>query len=174
MSTIFLKDKPKILKVDINLCTGCQSCVMACSLVKEKVFSPTKSRIQIHSDESKCLGIPNICEHCSNPPCLPVCPVNAIYKDDINGIVKLDMDICIGCGKCKEACPFDSIKIRNGKAYKCDLCNGDPECVKVCHPYALQYVETQPATIRNKVVLAEERLKALASLNIIKGYVSVG
>jgi len=145
---------------------------MACSLMKEEVFSTTKSRIHIYQDESKCFSVPTICEHCTNPPCIPVCPVNAIIKDDISGIVNLDEEVCIGCGKCKEACPFDSIRIRNGKAFKCDLCGGDPECVKVCYPYALQYVEKQPATIRRKVILAEERLKALASLNIIKGYIS--
>jgi len=103
---------------------------------------------------------------------LPVCPVGAISKDNVSGIVDIDMDTCIGCEKCKEVCPFDSIIIRNKKAYKCDLCGGDPECIKVCYPYTLQYVERQPATLRNKVTLAEERLRALASLNIIKGYVS--
>lgn len=172
MSTIFLKERPKVLRVDVNLCTGCQSCVMACSLVKEGVFSITKSRIQIHKNESKCFSIPTICEHCTNPPCIPVCPVNAISKEDISNIVNIDVDVCIGCGKCKDVCPFDSIIIRDGKAYKCDLCNGDPECVKVCYPYSLQYIEKQPATIRNKIVLAEERLRALASLNIVLGYVS--
>lgn len=161
---IFQGEKPKVLRVNINLCVGCQSCVMACSLVKEGVFSPVKSRIQIHMDESKCFSIPTICEHCEDAPCIPACPVDAITKDEVSGIVKIDDEVCIGCEACQDACPFDSIRIRDEKAIKCDLCGGDPECVKVCHPYALQYVEKQPATIRNKAILAEERSRALSSL----------
>ena len=163
-SPIFLREKPKILAVDVDLCTGCQSCVMACSLVKERVFSPTKSRIQIHANESKCFSVPNICEHCPVPPCIPACPVDAITKDEISGIVKIDEEICTGCGDCQDTCPFDSIRIREGKAIKCDLCGGDPECAKVCYPYALQYIEKQPATIRNKDRLAEKRQQALAAV----------
>lgn len=166
MSIIFLEDRPKVLRVDVNQCTSCQSCVMACSLKKEGVFSSFKSRINILSDESRCFNVPDICEHCEFPPCVPVCPTNAITKNNENGIVKIDMELCIGCGKCSEACPFDSIKIRNEKAYKCDLCNGDPECVKVCYAYALQYVEKQPATIREKERLADERIR---SLKTVKG-----
>lgn len=145
---------------------------MACSVAKEEVFSPTKSRIQVYVNESRCFGVPNICEHCTDPPCLPVCPVKCIAKDPDSGIVRIDVKTCIGCGRCKEACPFDSIRIRDKKAYKCDLCDGDPACTKVCYPYALQYVERQPATIRDKIRLAEERLRALASLDIVKGIVS--
>ena len=167
---IFQKERPKILRVDLSLCVGCQACVMACSLVKEGAFSPAKSRIWFHTDESRCLSIPTICEHCTDPPCIPVCPVNAITRDAISGIVNIDEEACTGCGECEDACPFDSIRIRDEKALKCDLCGGDPECVKVCYPYALQYVEKQPATIRNKLRLAKERLRALTSLN--KGYVS--
>lgn len=158
---IFLKEKPKILRVDVNLCAGCQACAMACSLVKEGVFSLAKSRIHIYTNESKCFSVPTICEHCIDPPCIPACPVNAITRDDISGIVKIDEEVCTGCGECENACPFNSIRIRDGIALKCDLCGGDPECVKVCYPRALQYVENQPATIRNKVILAEERLRGL-------------
>lgn len=164
MSRIFLRGRPKVLRVDVNLCTGCRSCVMACSLIKEGVFSPTKSRIQILTNESKCLSIPTLCEHCTDPPCIPACPVNAISQDKITGIAKVNKKICTGCGMCKEVCPYDSIKIRDGKVYKCDLCGGDPECVKVCYANALQYVEKQPATVRNKEILAEKRVRALGDI----------
>lgn len=169
-SPIFLKERPKILRVDANLCAGCQACAMACSFVKEGAFSLTKSRIEIKTNESKCFSVPTICEHCIEPPCISACPVNAITRDEISGIVKIDEEVCTGCGECEDACPFDSIKIRDGIAFKCDLCGGDPECVKVCYPCALQYVEKQPATIRNKTILAEERLRTLTVLK--KGDVS--
>jgi len=138
---------------------------MACSLVKEAVFSLVKSRIHIYTNESKCFSIPIICEHCIDPPCIPACPVNAITRDDVSGIVKIEEEVCTGCGECEDVCPFEAIKIRDGIAFKCDLCGGDPECVKVCYPGAIQYVEKSPATIRNKIKLGEERLQAL---NLLK------
>jgi Fe-S-cluster-containing hydrogenase component 2 len=164
-SGIFLSGKPKVFRVDTNLCSGCQSCVMACSLTKEGAFSLKKSRIQIQMNESKCLNVPTVCEHCLRPPCLTVCPVGAISRDEESGIVRIDEEACNGCGNCLKVCPFKSIAISENKARKCDLCGGDPECVKVCYPYALQYVEKQPATIREKTRMADERLKTLNSLN---------
>jgi Fe-S-cluster-containing hydrogenase component 2 len=163
-AAIFLDEKAKVFRVDVNLCTGCQSCVMVCSLVKDGVFSPSKSRIHINMNESKCLNVPTVCEHCLEPLCLPACPVNAITRDEESGIVKIDEQACTSCGKCRDACPFDAIRVEGGTAIKCDLCGGDPECIKVCYPYALQYVEKQPATIREKSRMAEERLSTLNSL----------
>lgn len=163
-SPIFLKERPKVFAVNIDLCSGCQSCVMVCSLVKEGIFSPTKSRVQVHANESKCFSVPNMCDHCIDPPCIPACPVNAITRDDASGIVDIDEETCIGCEDCVEACPFDSIKMRDEKAIKCDLCGGDPECAKVCYPYAIQYIEKQPATLRNKERLAVRRKQAIAEV----------
>jgi len=48
---------------------------------------------------------------------------------------------CVDCGKCVEVCPFDVIWLnkKEGKVFKCDLCNGDPECVKWCPHEALEF-----------------------------------
>jgi Fe-S-cluster-containing hydrogenase component 2 len=48
---------------------------------------------------------------------------------------------CIGCGICVDECRYDAIKITKQKAIICDLCWGDPECVKRCPTEALEYVE---------------------------------
>jgi len=45
------------------------------------------------------------CMHCSDAPCMAVCPVNCFYRTD-EGVVLHDKDICIGCGYCSYACPF--------------------------------------------------------------------
>ena len=54
----------------------------------------------------------------------------------------VNADLCIGCRMCTVACPLGGITINyeNGKSIKCDLCGGDPYCVKVCGYEALSYV----------------------------------
>jgi formate dehydrogenase iron-sulfur subunit len=73
------------------------------------------------------------CMHCSDPPCVAVCPVDAIYQND-NGIVLHSKDICIGCGYCFYACPFGAPQYpqksnfgTRGKMDKCTFCAGGPE-----------------------------------------------
>ena len=77
-------------------------------------------------DESKCM-------HCDpkEAPCVQACPKGAIYEV-ADGILAIDYDKCDGCGKCAEACPYGAIVLKEGKAFKCDLCLSlfdEPQCV---------------------------------------------
>jgi len=51
-----------------------------------------------------------------------------------------------------------------GVAIKCDLCNGDPECVKVCIPKAIQYISLKEEGFDKKWRSLEKRIKALATI----------
>jgi len=157
----------KTLFVDINRCTGCDLCALTCSFVKEKTYSYGKSRVWVVKDESRALGIPVVCEQCEDAPCVAACPTKALVKEIETGIVKLNGDRCIGCKECMWICPFGAILIdpKKGVAIKCDLCDGDPACVKVCYPRALQYLRLdRPSELMKRQKLVEKRLRALASV----------
>ena len=73
------------------------------------------------------------CMHCSDAPCMAVCPVDCFYRTS-EGVVLHDKDLCIGCGYCFYACPFGAPQFPQagafglrGKMDKCTFCAGGPE-----------------------------------------------
>ena len=118
-------------------CVGCRACEYACSLHHEKVVWPAKSRIHVYKYKGV-VDVPVICWHCDDAPCIKACPTNpkAIQKDEKTNGIKLDAKLCLGakCNKCIEGCPSKFIRRdeENGLPLMCDLCDGDPECVKAC------------------------------------------
>ena len=83
---------------------------------------------------------PKLCVHCTNPPCVDACPVDAIYKRDEDGIVLISDETCQGNKKCISACPYKEIyfnEVRN-VAQKCIFCfpkvekGVAPACCKQC------------------------------------------
>lgn len=135
--------------VDTRFCTGCRYCEIVCSLFHEKEVNPRKARIMIISNPLKGIDSPKVCHQCANPLCMDVCPQGAIEIDEILKIPVIAEDKCVGCKVCVEACPFGAMffDLERNIALKCDLCRGDPQCVKFCRalPHigraALSYVE---------------------------------
>jgi Fe-S-cluster-containing dehydrogenase component len=135
----------KNLLIDANLCTGCRLCELVCSLTKERECRPANARIRCESYIIEGLRFPRVCVNCTKPACVEVCAVEALRKDEATGYVELDYNECTKCEACVEACPYGAIRLTpDGEVIKCDLCNGDPECVKVCETHAIRFDEHQP------------------------------
>jgi len=142
----------KVILIDQDKCTGCRLCEMVCSVKHEGVSNPSRARISIIKWFMEGFFMPMLCQQCMEAPCVSVCPKDALSRDDELGTVKLDYDLCIGCKMCVTACPFGGMGIDTvtNKVIKCDLCDGDPQCVRFCFPGALQYVEANAVNLRKK------------------------
>ena len=157
---------------DLALCIGCKACVAACKSANEMppetppsllawnehtwdtaedLSGRTLNVIKVHRNgtaEQKDREIDGFafvkrhCLHCVDPSCVSVCPVAAMRKDPVTGVVTHDPDACIGCRYCVYACPFGvpQYDFNNpfGKIAKCQFCNHlqkqgkIPACCDVC------------------------------------------
>ncbi|PMB74097.1 oxidoreductase [Candidatus Bathyarchaeota archaeon] len=118
---------------DLSKCSGCRKCEIACSLFHEKRMWPEASRIRVFM-LAPGIEFPHFCAQCEDYPCVQACSVNALSVSKETGAVIVDSDACIGCGKCIDACPgrIPHMHPRENKILICDLCRGDPQCVKAC------------------------------------------
>jgi len=129
-----------------EICAGCRTCEAVCSLYHEGVVNPELSRIQVLKDElGGYISEAMPCKQCDGPECLLACPTGALHVDDVTGARVIDEEKCIGCKRCMEACTATPKRIRYNAekkvCFKCDLCGGDPQCVKFCPMGALIYVK---------------------------------
>ena len=152
----------KMLMVDHSKCTGCRLCEAVCSVKKNGALNPSRARIAVIKWERICVETPMLCQQCDSAPCLAVCPVRALARDEDIGRVILNYDLCIGCKFCLAACPFGAMGIDPvaRKVIKCDLCDGDPTCVKFCETGALQYLDASMVNT-TKMREAAEKLSEL-------------
>jgi Fe-S-cluster-containing hydrogenase component 2 len=148
----------KILVADPTKCTGCRVCEIICSVKKEGVSNPARARIGVIKSEITYFDIPIFCQQCESPICVPICPTNAISREEELGRIMIDYDLCIGCKICVTICPFGGIGFDPiaKKVIKCDLCDGDPVCAKFCETKALEFMDTTIANMRKKREAAEK------------------
>lgn len=119
---------------DVERCIECNACVTACKNENEVPWGVNRRRVVTINDGSPGERSMSVaCMHCSDAPCMAVCPVDCFYYTD-DGVVLHDKDICIGCGYCFYACPFGAPQFpttdafgARGKMDKCTFCNGGPE-----------------------------------------------
>ena len=128
--------KTMYVKVIPEKCCGCLMCEIVCSMKHWDAVNKYKSGIRVEK-KSVTEDIQTVCSHghLCNFECIEACKFNALKKK--NGIVYVDYENCTGCKLCAKACPLHACWIHKKKAYKCDLCDGKPECIKFCSQGAL-------------------------------------
>ena len=132
------KVQMKYLFAERSNCTGCRACEYACSLKHEGYVRPSVAQLHVRR-YNNIVDVPIICWHCDDAPCIKACPTKpvAIKRDEKTHAIKyIDDKTCLGakCNKCMEACPAGFLRRHpdTGWPIFCDLCDGDPECVKAC------------------------------------------
>ena len=106
--------------VDVNRCVGCQTCTVACKHANDTVPG-VQWRGVLDVETGTFPDVERIflvvgCQHCAEPPCVPVCPTGATEQRG-DGIVTMDYDLCIGCASCAVACPYQARTIVHEKSF---------------------------------------------------------
>ena len=130
--------------IDQDRCVGCQSCTVACKSEWNVPNGSARTKVRpagIRGAYPKFTSSFYVsqCNHCDHPTCVPACPSGATYQDD-RGAVRVNKELCIGCGSCVAACPYDAryINSQSGVVDKCDFCAErvekglQPACVSTC------------------------------------------
>jgi anaerobic dimethyl sulfoxide reductase subunit B (iron-sulfur subunit) len=140
----------------VEECIQCHGCEVACKSWRGIELGVKWRRVENiwegRYPDVKCKSVSVSCMHCLEPACMEVCPEEAITKRP-DGIVVVDREMCIGCGACGDACPYDVPRFgSDGVMEKCDMCVAErdsdtdaPPCVATCPTEALALVKMDVA-----------------------------
>jgi len=106
--------------IDVNRCVGCQTCTIACKHTNDTPPGVQWRRV-LDVEQGEFPDVERVflvvgCQHCAEPSCVPVCPTGAT-RQRADGLVTMDYDLCIGCGYCAIACPYQARTIVHDKEW---------------------------------------------------------
>jgi Fe-S-cluster-containing hydrogenase component 2 len=146
----------KVLAIDPEKCTSCRLCELACAQRNGGAYRPSRSRIRVAIQVDEAFYFPMVCFQCADAPCVKECPSEALERDPATMVVRLIADRCNECAVCESACPYGVIRCVDGKAIKCEMCDGDPECVRFCAPGALRFETEDQWPMAERLAYAEQ------------------
>ena len=134
------------LVIDLDRCSGCDSCVAACKMENQMNLGVVRNHVSAIGPtgtfpDIEMYWLPMQCQQCENPGCIEVCPTGASYRDEETGIVLVNAEDCIGCESCLTGCPYGvrQLNPKTNTIEKCTLCfqrkndeNWVPACVHNC------------------------------------------
>ncbi len=105
-----------VMEIDLDRCIGCHACVSACREENQTApgvqwMSMQHAEVLVPDREPRAVSLPRPCLHCDHPECVRVCPTGAVFKRESDGLVIVDHAVCIGCGYCVLACPFEAMNL---------------------------------------------------------------
>jgi len=104
-----IPNKSWVMVIDLSKCRNARKCISACQNahhLKPEQYHINTLQMQ-DTERTAPYHMPKPCQHCDNPPCVAVCPVDATFKRS-DGIVLIDNERCIGCRFCIAACPYSA------------------------------------------------------------------
>ena len=160
------------MSMDTRKCVGCHACVLACKAENNTPDGFTRDWIveavggsyptltaEIRSER---------CHHCSNAPCVAVCPTGASFIGE-GGIVQVNHDKCTGCKACIAACPYDArFSHPEGYVDKCTFClhrvrtGLQPACVAVCPTKCMYFGDLEDPGSEIHRLMKKRKFKVLA------------
>jgi formate dehydrogenase iron-sulfur subunit len=158
-TTPLMSGQQYAFEVDLDKCSGCKACVVACHTLNGLAESETWRKVGTLTTPSMrslpvVQHVTTACHHCVDPGCLNGCPVQAYEKDPVTGIVRHLDDQCFGCKYCTMMCPYEVPQYSStlGIVRKCDMCSqrlafGEPPaCVQACPNQAIRIAIVDVAT----------------------------
>ncbi|SEA79250.1 anaerobic dimethyl sulfoxide reductase subunit B (DMSO reductase iron-sulfur subunit) [Desulfuromusa kysingii] len=145
-----MSTKKMVFFFDQAKCVACQACEISCKVVNKLPLGVRYRKVISTAYTGTSIALrPHLsmaCNHCDNPACMSVCPVDA-YSKNAEGLVIHDPEKCIGCQECMGACPYHAPQFNEETelVQKCDFCadrleNGIlPGCIEGCPAKALTF-----------------------------------
>ena len=154
--------------IDQHKCIGCHACTVACKTEHDVPLGVNRTWVKYVEkgtwpDSTRMFSVMR-CNHCTDAPCVAICPTRALYKRE-DGIVDFNTDLCIGCKSCMQACPYDALYIdpHEHTAQKCNYCSHrvevglEPACVVVCPEQAIVAGDLDDPTTKIATLVRSEK-----------------